>query len=92
MILLCNEGTTNNGLWRDKISIKGQCEALKKPICQHYHWFLSMDCRPEESCQKPKDFKCIPSPQGRRALTFSIAEKVSKKSRLKKGDCAHVHL
>jgi hypothetical protein len=26
------------------------------------------------------------------ALTFSIAEKVSKKSRLKKGDCAHTHL
>ena len=36
-------------------------------------------------------FTDFPTPGAGGALTFSIAEKVSKKSRLKKGDCALGH-
>jgi hypothetical protein len=67
---------------------KGQCEALKNPICQYYHMFLSRDFRPKESGQKPKYFDSIPTPQAGGAFTFVIATKVNKKARLKKGDCA----
>ena len=90
-ISLINEGTTNNGLWRDKMGMNGQCEALKKPICQHYHYFWAGFVVQRKIVKNQIILIIFTTPLAGRAFTFVIATKVNKKARLKKGDCALKH-